>query len=163
MIPLRGENYYIWLTTPRGIYRYPVKVIGAEEDKIPLILLRVIGPGEHLQRRKFVRIETSLPVTYRLKGRVGSPKRGRLRDISAGGIRAIFEEPLLPGQKILLRLDLGNGLGPMILEGRVVRVRISGDEIEHGVEFINVSDKAVRRIMRYVFKIERDLRQKGLL
>ncbi|MCD6362611.1 MAG: PilZ domain-containing protein [Synergistetes bacterium] len=163
LIPLRGERYYIWLATPRGIYRYPVSIVGAEEDRVPLILLKVIGQGEHLQRRRFVRVETNLPLSYRLKGRLISPKKGRVKDISAGGIKGVFEEPLVPGQRILIRIDLGDGLGPMILEGRVVRVEVREGEIEHGVEFISMSDKAVRRIMRYVFKIERDLRQKGLL
>jgi len=30
LVPIRGERYYIWITTVRGIYRYPVEILGAK-------------------------------------------------------------------------------------------------------------------------------------
>jgi len=163
LVPLRGDRYYLWVTTLRGIYKYPVEIVGVKEENINVLLLKVVGRGEHIQRRRFVRVEVSLPFTYRLKGRVTSPKRGCTRDLSAGGLRGIFEEPLLVGQRILIRLDLGDGFGPMVLEGRVVRVDLKEKEIEHGVEFLNVSERMARRIVRFVFKREMELKKKGLL
>lgn len=163
LVPLRGEKYYLWITTARGIYRYPVEIVGIREEKVTLLVLKVVGSGEHIQRRRFVRVEVNLPFTYRLKGRIISPKRGYTKDLSAGGLRGVFEEPLVVGQKVLIRLDLDDGMGPMVLEGRVVRVDVRGDEIEQGIEFLNVGEKTVRRIMRFIFKKERELREKGLV
>ncbi len=163
LVPIRGERYYIWITTVRGIYRYPVEILGAKEDKVSLLLLKIIGGGEHLQRRRFVRMPINLPFTYRLKGKVGPPKKGYTKDLSAGGIKAVFEEPLLVGQRVLVRIDLEDDLGPMIVEGRIVRVDAREGVIEHGVEFLNLSERAIRRIMRFIFKKERELREKGLI
>lgn len=163
LVPLRGERYYLWITTARGIYKYPVEIVGVKEEKVILLILKVVGSGEHIQRRRFVRVEVNIPFTYRLKGRTGSSKKGYTKDLSAGGLRGVFEEPLLVGQRILIRLDLGDGLGPMVLEGKVVRVDLKDDSIEHGVEFLNLGEKLVRRIMRFVFKKERELREKGLI
>jgi len=163
LVPLRGDKYYIWVTTQRGIYKYPIEIVGVKEENISLLVLRIVGRGEHIQRRRFVRVEVNLPFTYRLKGKITSPKKGFAKDLSAGGLRGVFEEPLLIGQKVLIRLDLEDGCGPMVLEGRIVRIDVGDDEIEHGVEFLNLGEKIIRRIVRFAFKREMELREKGLI
>ena len=66
-------------------------------------------------------------------------------DISRGGIGAVTQRPLYPGQRVLLRLPLSSNGGRRSIYATVVRCRRTEDGYKVGMEFDSVSIGAVSR------------------
>lgn len=155
------ERYfpYIWS-------RYPSSVVSDESEESNLkILPHIID----LHRKMDILIELML---HNNKGIQVEVPLERDVSISASGIKLDISETSLPGQKIALCLVL-----PMIppvnlfIVGEVrrsIRAESSGGVaevfFETGIKFIDIKDDDYEKIVKYIFKKQRDLlRNKKML
>jgi len=78
------------------------------------------------EKRKLIRFSISLKVEYTVDREPNIIKKGKSKDISAGGIHLITEERLRTGSKLALKLFIPDALNPVHLNGTV----LSSKEIE---------------------------------
>ncbi|MFH1772532.1 MAG: PilZ domain-containing protein [Candidatus Omnitrophota bacterium] len=115
-----------------------------------------------IERRKFVRIESSIKVTYRILEKAAQDKAAISRNISAGGIRMIFGEYIEPGAKLELKVFLPNELKPLTVIGEVVWQSsikgASGNMMDTGIKYIKAEGPEILKITSYVMnKLRKDL------
>ncbi|MDK2926563.1 MAG: hypothetical protein PWR31_253 [Bacillota bacterium] len=146
-------------------------VVGREFVPHPLLIVtrpEVLGK---MQRRSFIRLEVSLPVTVRvLDVKEGVPPQVREEvkavtvDLSAGGVLLAFPHEL--ARDTWVELDLFLAAEKLTLRGRVRRVAPAagrGGPARLGVEFVEPHPRQQDKIVKFIFERQRELRQKGLL
>jgi len=115
------------------------------------------------ERRKFVRLNTWVDITYKKKTSDRKLEDSLLRgakNISQGGICLIAYEPLKVGDILELQIYLPDQPIPIEVVGKVVWVQefFIGDykRYDVGVEFIEISEEKRNLIGKYVFSILRN-------
>lgn len=160
------EVNYIYLKMPYG---FIAEIERALTEPLPLLILK--KPENHfkVQRRDFVRIEAILSVDYYIENE-GEQKEPCVlhvssRDIGGGGI-AIIEKQVIPINTIL-NLNIHLPEGNLEIKGKVVRWgeidTSSTTKYWMGIEFINILERERQKIIHYIFKRQRELRNRGLL
>ncbi len=89
---------------------------------------------------------------------------GTVLDISGGGIYAVTKKDLEKGDVLLVELSVSGEFELRDVAARVVRKTMANPErklLGYGMEFINIDEKDREKVIRYVFKRQRELR--GLL
>jgi len=112
------------------------------------------------ERRKYVRLDTRLKITYTiLKDKRNSDRLTETRDISGGGIRLFLTEGVPVGSLLKLTILLPEDPQPVVSVGRVVWIeefsilhsqKQEGKILEAGVEFTEIDSKDRDRIIKYV-------------
>jgi hypothetical protein len=153
----------------------------AEEqtDARPLLGLDVYE-CTRVQQRTFVRVQVSMNAPARIKPKEGEPRRFMLkvRDVSAGGLRAGANELLSVGDELDLALRLprdsesptvdtprGQELDLLVLRARVARVvemPYAALRYDVGLAFLDVPADVSERIIRFVLNTQRELRRVGM-
>ncbi len=146
-----------------AVYSFRTEVAGRVKNTIPMI--RITFPGEEkltkIQRRQFVRVEASLDVAVLLDG----VKRTFITtDISAGGCAIRLKNPpvFTGSERVSLVLVLVFGDGKRVylqLDAEVLRVWERTDGRIASLEFIGLSDRDRKHIMRYCFEQQRQKRK----
>lgn len=152
------------------VYLFESEVLGRVRQNIPMLKLSYPGE-EHLvkiQRRQFVRIETSVDVAIQPKEIEFAPFTAVTDDISAGGVAIITnsETKLKQGMKIYIWLVLPMQNGDyhyMKLESKVVRIiPMNKDLIKISIQFINPSPHERQLLLRFCFERQLALKKKGI-
>jgi c-di-GMP-binding flagellar brake protein YcgR len=149
---------------------------------IPAISLRVNSSFNKIQRREHVRIPVAIPILYKefkwnkgslsdytrsMEDEISSDtwEKGMALDLSGGGMNIGIDKPLEENKHILMQLDT-EGL-QLCLTGQIVRgySEIVSNKVAYriGVSFIDISETDRDRIIGFVFKKQRDMRQKDVL
>lgn len=123
------------------------------------------------QVRQYVRIETNLPLRFRLLSTKDPDKseiqRGhlittRLSDISGGGLSFVHEQSLRINDLISCNFDLP-GVSFAGITGKIVHLTLreakNGHSVKHHVQFVNIEQRKREQIIKYVFEKERQLSQ----
>lgn len=107
------------------------------------------------EQRKFVRLDTTLPVTYRTLP-ASEPQRSSTKNISGGGICVFVEESLAPKTLIEVEITLPERQGPIVFTGEIVwceQFQVVGKEphsIQAGVRFVSISPDDQQAILQHV-------------
>jgi len=112
--------------------------------------------------RAYFRVAVSIPVRYRLDGRIGHAA-GWINDLSGGGIKLVTEEDLPANSVIALRFALPDSEEPIHARGRVV-LSYRDDprgRYAHGVRFTAIDGAQREMIVRYVHKLQLMRLQEG--
>ena len=109
------------------------------------------------ERRKFVRLDTRLPVTYQVMQ--GPASRVSLSsDIGGGGVCLFLSEPLKPGTFVRVEVTLSDPPRAVTFTGEVIwceQYEMIGKtqrerSVEAGVKFIQIEPSDQQAIMRHV-------------
>lgn len=109
-----------------------------------------------LEGRKFPRVKANCQIYIEMPN-LASPISATTENIGVGGICVVLKQQIPKFSKLRLELDVADGDGPILCEGRVVwsvesREFHSGQStFDTGIEFLNMEDIAVRRI-RYLIQ-----------
>jgi len=155
-----------------SVYIFDTEVLGKIKSKIPMISLRNPEKDEHIkiQRREYVRVESSLDVAVHSKSEEFLPFNTVTEDISAGGT-AIFvpkKFPFLPTSimTVWFAVPLKSGnIHYMNVDCQVSRLI----EIEGGtknlasLKFLKIDKNDRQLLIRYCFEQQLEQRNKGLL
>jgi Tfp pilus assembly protein PilZ len=102
-------------------------------------------------RRRFTRLDEDLVVACVPRGGVPAPVEGQTRNLSAGGVCFLADEPLPLGQDVTLTLQLPGDPEHLMFAGRVVRVRSVSDRThEIAVEFADAQVMAQRALQEHI-------------
>ena len=111
------------------------------------------------ERRRYVRLDTRLQITYTIIKQKEADTKAEAKDIGGGGIRIFLTEPL-PAQTLLnLEIRLPEDPIPIKCTGRVVWAEefsiLQGEKKEErryegGIQFSEIKPKDRDRIIKYV-------------
>ena len=97
---------------------------------------------EGLDKRRYIRIGTSLLVSYTVLDAQGEHKELITKDVSGGGIRLPLKERLSVGTMLKVQLELLKEKKRISLEAKVIWIKPTLDDKEYsyeaGLEFINL-------------------------
>jgi hypothetical protein len=123
-------------------------------------VLRMDNPSSFnvTQEREFVRLKSSRPVVVFI-GKVLQPVQTYTVDISGGGFLLAGPDTLKLGDHLEFQLTIKQGELPVTGAGKVVRKDNAG---RFGVLFEKISDLDRRRVVRFIFDVQREERRMGL-
>jgi hypothetical protein len=160
---------FIFARQHDGLYGVQVKVANVKEAG-SIDLLHTMDLRRN-QLRQYVRIETNLPLRFRLLSTKDPDKseiqRGqlvttRMSDISGGGMSFLCEQSLRLNDLISMNFDLP-GVSFAGIAGKIVHLTLregkSGALVKHHVQFANIEPRKRELIVKYVFEKERQLSQ----
>ena len=110
--------------------------------------------GEGIERRKFERVKTHVPVRYRtLRGNAGGVGSSSLtKNLSSGGIRFRTAEFISMACRLILELDIPMFTKPVKAISKVAWIKKSpsGNDYEIGNQFLEMSKQDKELISEYV-------------
>jgi len=113
---------------------------------------------EIIQERDFVRVSSARPVLVYM-GNSREKIQSFTVDLSGGGLLLAGPDTLQIGERVEFRLSVSQDVPPITGAGRVVRIDSKG---RRGVSFTDISDGDRRRLVRYIFDVQRAERRRGL-
>lgn len=153
-----------------SVYLFESEVMGRVKQNIPMIVLSYPGDGQliKIQRRQYVRIETSVDVAVHPTNFEFEPFVTVTDDISAGGAAVItpLKLNLEPNQLIRTWMVLPLQSGEyhyFKFQAKVVRV-FPMDELRNKVslQFVDLTPHERQVLLRFCFDREVAMRKKGL-
>lgn len=123
---------------------------------------------DNKDKREFLRVDDIMPVNFSKIGPYDptDPKEGQRENISGGGIKLHSPEDLANGTLLKLQFELPEAYHPITIFaiGEVVwskglRKTIANKKMyEVGVKFISIKEADRQKIVRYVFKKQREVK-----
>lgn len=159
-----------------GLYSFVSKVLKRKLlGNIPIVFIEKPEVFKKIQRRKHVRLKYITNVFYTKLDKQLSEENGQsyyennlekfkkavVLDISGGGCKLNAHEKMNDGDILFLRYPLENEC--LNLTCKIVRTVKHGiRNYDYGVFFVNLNNKTRDRIIKFIFKIMRQQRQKVL-
>lgn len=112
------------------------------------------------ERRKFIRLNINVEIKYALISNATAERVAQTKDIGAGGICILADEPMKKGDILEINFLLPEVPPNVHAKGRVAWVKpfsIAGDKntrYDTGIEFTDITDEDRKRINRYVFSLK---------
>ncbi len=110
------------------------------------------------ERRRFVRLDTRLDVTYSVLS-TGAPQGTRTKNVSGGGVCIFSDRPLPAGTRLQLSVKLPGRERPMQATAEVVwseAYEVIGQggmrqkSVETGIRFVDITPRDQEAIMQHV-------------
>lgn len=172
--PVRlGWFFNAYFMYEEGLYRFRGRVNGrGSSEGIAHIRIVLTEEITKVQRRQFFRFECSVPIGYRIMDTLDDSPCSKeyipavTRDISGGGMAIKHKEQVRLNVLVECELELA-GVGRVNFQGRVVRAVKRLEDLtyayEMGVLYRKIDNRSREAIIRYIFKEQRKLREKGLI
>ncbi|MCK9226028.1 MAG: PilZ domain-containing protein [Candidatus Muirbacterium halophilum] len=149
---------------PGAIYEFSAHIARVEEGVKKTIVVDIPESIERIQRRNYVRVDLRLPFYFQglsLEDNntpLSPLRKGYIMDVSGGGVFLRTSEKLEKDQIVRTKFDLGDE--NFEIDAKIVRVienkRGTSFMYKYGVLFDDIVDMIRRRIIGYVFEIERN-------
>lgn len=153
----------IFYRDEKGIYSFLGEVVQKLNIKFPIYMIKPLSFREKIQRRFYYRLQVLTKVAIR-RLKEDSWLEGLTKDLSGGGLKLIVNQAFKIGEKVecIIILDKNEEVN---VAGEIVRsVRdIVTNEYEIGIRYVDISEKTRNDIIAFIFKKQRELRQKGLI
>lgn len=111
------------------------------------------------ERRRFVRLNTSVKVEYSVIGKDEEEMNSSTKNISLGGICLFLDNLVERGTVLGLKIFILQEIAPIQARGRIVWIEefAVGQEdrakhIEAGIEFVEITDADRERLSKYIFR-----------
>lgn len=176
-----GRTAYLMLGTEliasfvnkdQNAFRFQTEVTGRVKENIPMISLTY--PGDDLlirvQRREFVRIDTTLDVAIYPMNNEFQPLTAVTTDISAGGAAIIIPKStkLKQGQEILVWFSLpfvNETIEYIKIKAKIIRFIPAENErfLKAPLHFLEIDEATRQTLIRFCFNQQILMRRKGLI
>jgi len=154
-----GKPIFIFLAHDLGLYIFSAVVTRkAVEESMVVLHCTNSQQVKSFQRRKSVRVNVNIPIGFSAEFNRSRVWDGTIRNISAGGLQ--LEAPFLPTSSILELVFELQDVGPLFIDGRVVRASERDGRFFHGIELVNADQYTVDGIAKFV--LAEQFRQKRL-
>lgn len=107
-LPTRTEMTVEWMVG-RGVGSVDAVVVGHGDVGVPTLIVEMTSEIVLRQRRDYARADLMLPIEIWADAESDEPVTGMTLDVSGGGVRAIIEADLRPGELVRLSLELPEG------------------------------------------------------
>jgi len=177
-----GEMIEVSLISGLGRIGFLAEVDRPVKDPLPMLRLNPPTNIFKVELRKYYRVPVHLPFeafkAMEISTASGEVKwvkdlsippeeakvRGTVLDISGGGVYTVTKTELEKGEVLLVNISVEGEFNLKEVATKVVRKSMANPERKlwgYGMEFQNIDEKEREKVVRYVFKRQRELR--GLL
>lgn len=170
----KGTTIEVIYYDKNNVYSFITDVVGRKTDKVKLIVINKPAYIKKVQRRKFFRIEVSKEVQFikvdkelnkesinKVLKNTGEFSKGFIVDLSGGGFKFISNQNIEKDEFVLAKIPIENENIPVICKC----VRSDKDAITKanvcGFSFYKIDDKAIDKIVVYIFKLMREHMKKN--
>lgn len=166
LIPIsEGKKITLYYSVhSKGTFSFQAVVEERKKNPIPHMKVRQIDKTIKTQRRNYYRLHVLLPVEVYDMER-NPVANGNTLDISGGGIRLFISKRLEEREEYYFAITLDGKR--FLSKGMVLRRSIPNyelpDEYEAAIKFTMITEEDRNMIIKYIFKQQRILRQKGLI
>lgn len=130
-----------------------------EKSKAPRGAVKEYWEGQ--ERRRSIRVNTSLIVRYSEEKKNHIKLNGQMKDVSSDGIRLLVNEKFKEGMLLLLEFDLPDIKEAISAKGKVIwadgnfteRDEVGRRTFQTGIQFINIKPDDKNRLVTYIKKI----------
>jgi c-di-GMP-binding flagellar brake protein YcgR len=157
-----GGALAVSASTPSdAMYSAQVVVEDVSNTGVPLLLLKLDGAWQRIQRRSAVRLDVVVRprAAARMIDEVRKQLRLELSNISAGGVQVRSRDELHHGDLVELEFELLGMVGELPVQARVRRVerqdRPASVIWQAGCEFEGVPRRVIDRIVQFIFAQQR--------
>lgn len=106
------------------------------------------------EKRRFIRFDIALKVTYIIQKDPRTEKTGITKDVGAGGMQLLTEEKIETGKRVELKVFLPEALNPVHLNGIVMwsKEDASGKALRHcaGIEFGKIEEDNKNTFLKFL-------------
>lgn len=171
VIPLHiGDVITVTYWTETAGYSFTTEIVDTNYGNLPTITIKHPRQIERIQRRKYLRLPATIPVTYRV---LNNPEKSDVYhsftlDISGGGVLICSPVCLSYNDKLDITLALPQK-GEINVVGRVLRIEERIDKKSRirsyllGIEFLEINEPDRDKIIAFIFDMQRRMRRKGLI
>ena len=164
-VPLRpGQEVILWHWDNSDSYAYYCKVRDRTFEPIPLVFLEWPYKKKKVQRRLSVRVPTNLQLEYKLANE-DAFKKAFIRDLSGGGAQFVSKSKLIKGDILKINVFLPTEI--ISCTAKVMRVYTEEKDNNQryliGIKYLDVPEKIIDKLIKYVFERQRELIRKGVL
>lgn len=156
-----GEEVQIRIGKDGTYYLFHSKVVGRIAGHQPVLQLSLPFKITKIQMRNWVRVDTNLPVLYRLAGSEDEFIEANAIDISGGGICMLTQERIQKETQLEVEIKFPDNF-LLKTNGIVTRCVDENKIIRIGVCFQDINERHQERIVGYVFKKQREHIKKGV-
>ncbi len=154
-----------------SVYWFESEVVARKKLQIPVLVLTFPGMNQlvRIQRRKYVRVETSIDVSVRDLQRDHVLFTAVTQDISGGGAALHLPRThhLIENQEVQLTIVLPMNSGDYVyIEVKGIIIRVLNKEAskeQASIEFKDLTDKHRQMIIKYCFEQQMERRQRELM
>ncbi|MDD5131115.1 MAG: PilZ domain-containing protein [bacterium] len=109
------------------------------------------------ERRKFVRLDTTVRIRYKVLIPTEDHNDTNSRDLSSGGVKIEVKEPIKPSTVLWLEINLPSETDPLEAKGEVIwQEKIAATEnnrYEMGIKFLEMDLNDRNRLSKYLFSL----------
>lgn len=165
VILMPGSTFYGRILAHGAIWQFTSTFIDKTILPVPIWISGPPYDLKKVQLRSFVRLPVTLPLTLSIPSDETdeAPVGTTTRDLSGGGLQLILKKRLPVGTILRLTLQIP-GFSPVAATATVVRVEQPPDTniFWIAVKFSQITEKDREKIIKFIFKKQCELRQKGL-
>lgn len=167
ILPLRvGQEIKINFIKKDHSYMFNTLIQDRQLTPIALLKLRKAEQITEVQRRKWVRIPTSVGICFRDENEQLEVIEGMSIDISGGGVLFSTPYPVEKDQVLELEIKLPEREA-IFCKGKVLRIIKDNNKVNKNyqvvVEYYDITEGQRDRIVAYLFEKQREWLRKGLL
>lgn len=154
----------------KGRYSFKAKVVSRTPKGVYTLNVEKIGKVKRIQQRNFYRFNIKIPVKkcYKLithNGKNNTEEKCLTKDISGNGMKLMCNFRHSIGDRIECSFKLDDIL--IIADAEVIRIEDLTNNLDFeysiGVKFLDIEKEKRESIVKFIFKKERTLREKGMI
>ncbi|MBW4828703.1 MAG: PilZ domain-containing protein [Clostridiaceae bacterium] len=154
----------------KGRYSFKAKVVSRTPKGVYTLNVEKIGKVKRIQQRNFYRFNIKIPVKkcYKLityNGKKNTEEKCLTKDISGNGMKLMCNFRHSIGDRIECSFKLDDIL--IIADAEVIRIEDLTNNLDFeysiGVKFLDIEKEKRESIVKFIFKKERTLREKGMI
>jgi c-di-GMP-binding flagellar brake protein YcgR len=157
-----GGPLVLRLLSDNAIFRFRATMVAySDVDGFDVVKLRIEDDGEKIQRRSAFRFNCAIPVTFSIiytNGQQAEREEGIVSDLSAGGSKIFTNKSLPIGTLLNVSIQLGDDLVIAFADIRTkndmpVKSKFA---YQYGIRFAMMPESDQERIIRFMYKMQRD-------
>jgi len=155
----KGDKVRVEFVLEDAVYSFIGEILERKKvNNVSLLVLPRPSVLSRRQRRQYVRLPVVMPLQIRTEKEDGSEMviRGKVVDLSGGGLQFVSNEALPVNTEVTLTLPLDDGQKgkPLVTKGVVswVIVDRSKRNARTGVQFAGIKETDRERIIAYIFR-----------
>jgi len=156
-----GEEVLIRVGKHGSYLLFHTKVKERKGGQQPILKLSMPFKTSKIQMRSWVRVDSSLPVLYRVLGVEDDLIKSNTLDVSGGGFCMLVDAPIEKDTLLEVNIMFPDNF-ILRTTGIVCRCFDENKVLKLGVCFQEIDEKYQERIVNYVFKKQREYIQKGV-
>jgi len=160
--PKVGKIITMWITAESCAYLFSVELLGYPSAPVPFWEVALPINVKKIQRRQYVRFDIALDVKIEIEDKPGDPIIALTKNVSAGGVQIVLQEPLPEDSRVKVILPLTSE-ATVVAKGEVIRIvfpQAPYEKITTAIKFSEIEERARDLIIKYIFRKQAERRQK---